>query len=97
MVARAREKFPAARFETADLLTWADEPRFDFVVAIAIHNVRVNGGRELLEKLTRKQFALCRRATHLSLLTDRYEGFAAHIQPWRAEEILGSRSRSRRG
>ena len=88
MIGRATEKYPAGRFEVADVLTWRDEPRFDYTVAMAIHNVRIDGGRELLERLTRKQFALCHRATHLSLLTDRYQGFAPHIQPWRAEEIL---------
>jgi SAM-dependent methyltransferase len=88
MAARARVVYPEASFEAADLLTWPDAPQFDYVVAIAIHNVRVDGGKELLEKLTRKQFALARRAAHLSLLTDRYTGFAPHIQPWPAEEIL---------
>ena len=88
MIARAAEKYPAARFEAADVLAWPDAARFDYTVAFAIHNVKIEGGRELLERLTRKQFVLCRRATHLSLLTDRYQGFAPHIQPWRAEEIL---------
>lgn len=31
---------------------------------------------------------MCRVAAHVSLLTDRYTGFASHIQPWRVEEIL---------
>jgi SAM-dependent methyltransferase len=88
MIARCREKYPDGKFEQANILEWADEPRFDYTIAVAIHNVRVDGGRELLERLTRKQFALCRVATHLSLLTDRYAGFAPHIQPWRAEEVL---------
>ena len=88
MVARAREKYPGARFAAADVLGWAEEERFDVTVAFAIHNVKFPGSRQMLEQLTRKQFVLCRRAAHLSLLTDRYPGFAPHIQPWRAEEIL---------
>lgn len=88
MIERARTKYPNGRFEAVDVLGWPAEQRFDYTIAIAIHNVRFEGGRELLERLTRQQFALCRRAAYLSLLTDRYTAFAAHIQPWRAEEIL---------
>ena len=88
MVSRASSKYPTGRFEVADVLTWPDDPRFDHTVAIAVHNRRVDGGRWLLEELTRKQFALCRMAAHLSLLTDRYEGFAETSQPWPCEEVL---------
>ncbi len=91
MIAAARAKHGAGTFEAANILEWdpADESRrFDYVTSFAVHNVRVPGGRELLEKLTRQQFALCRVAAHVSLLTDRFKGFDAHIQPWRAEEVL---------
>jgi len=46
------------------------------------------GGRELLRRVTRRQFELCRRAAHVDLLTDRYPGFDPHIQSWRVEEVL---------
>lgn len=88
MIKLCRERYPALRFESVDTLEWNPGRLFDYTVAFGIHNIKVDGGRELLERLTRRQFELCRVATHLSLLTDRYAGFAPHIQPWRAEEIL---------
>jgi len=89
MAARAKARFPEATFETANVLDWDDAPRFDYVIAIGVHNVKVEGARELLERLTRKQFALARVAAHLSLLTDRYDKFGPQAMPWRAEEVLG--------
>jgi SAM-dependent methyltransferase len=88
MVTRCRERFPEALFEVADVTRWEPAEPCDYVVSFAIHNVRMEGGRALLESVTRRQFELCRKAAHVSLLTDRYPGFDAHIQPWRAEEIL---------
>lgn len=88
MIERCRERFPAARFEVADVTRWTPEEPCDYVVSFAIHNVRMEGGRELLETVTRRQFELCTRAAHVSLLTDRFAGFDPHIQPWRAEEVL---------
>jgi len=89
MVERARAKFPKARFEVADILGWGREQSFDYVVAFGIHNVRVAGAEPMLEATTRRQFALCRRAAHVSLLTDRFGGFGPHALAWRAEEVLG--------
>lgn len=91
MIGAAQAKHRSGTFEAANILDWDpsnEARRFDYVVSFAIHNVRVPGGRELLEKLTRQQFALCRVAAHVDLLTDRFQGFDPHIQPWRAEEIL---------
>jgi SAM-dependent methyltransferase len=88
MVARCQARFPESHFECRNILEWPTERRWDFTLAFSIHNVRMTGGRELLESVTRRQFELCNRAAHVDLLTDRYEGFDAHIQPWRAEEIL---------
>ncbi len=62
---------------------------FAGTLAIAIHNVRFGGAEELLVATMRRQFELCTRAAHISLLTDRYQGFADHILPWRAEQVLG--------
>ncbi|RFC47011.1 MAG: Ubiquinone/menaquinone biosynthesis C-methylase UbiE [Verrucomicrobia bacterium] len=88
MIRRCRERFPEAAFETRNVLEWTPERSFDYIVAFGIHNVRVDSGRELLERVTRRQFELCTEGAHTSILTDRYLGFAPQIQPWRAEEIL---------
>ena len=88
MVTRSRERFPESRFERQDILTWDTSQRWDYVVAFSIHNVRKPGGWDLLQEVTRRQFGFCRRAAHVDLLTDRYPGFDAHIQPWRPEDVL---------
>ena len=88
MVKRCQERFPGVRFESRNILEWTPDQPFDYTIAVGIHNIKIDGGRELLEAVTRRQFELCRIATHISLLTDRYTGFAPHIQPWHAEEIL---------
>ncbi len=88
MVRRCRERFPGVPFECQNILEWNRGQQFDYTIAVGIHNIKVDGGWELLEQVTRRQFELCRVATHISLLTDRYTGFAPHIQPWRAEAIL---------
>jgi len=86
MVQRARERFPEARFDVGDAAGVARQ--FDYTVAFAIHNVKVERGREILERSLREQFNAAAVAAHISLLTDRYQGFAPHIQAWRVEEIL---------
>ena len=86
MVGRARERFPNGRFEVGEAGTM--ERRFDYTVAFAIHNVKVDRGRDILERSLRRQFEICDVAAHISLLTDRYRDFDPHIQSWRAEEIL---------
>jgi SAM-dependent methyltransferase len=88
MVRRCQERFPGVRFESQNILEWIPGQPFDYTIAVGIHNIKVDGGRELLEKVTRRQFELCRVAAHVSLLTDRYEGFASHIQAWPVEEIV---------
>ena len=88
MIRRCRERFPGVRFESGDILEWSPGQPFDYTIAVGIHNIKIEGGRELLEGITRRQFELCRVAAHVSILTDRYSGFAPHIQAWRAEEIL---------
>jgi SAM-dependent methyltransferase len=88
MVRRCRERFPEVRFESGNILEWNPNRQFDYTVAIGIHAIKIDGGRQLLERITRRQFELCREATHVSSLTDRYLGFAPHIQAWHAEEIL---------
>lgn len=88
MIRRCRTRYPDATFSARNILDIKAQKKYDFVVAFAIHNVKMRHGRELLEKMTRKQFDLCRTAAHISILTDRYQGFASHIQAWRAEEVL---------
>jgi SAM-dependent methyltransferase len=88
MVRRCRERFPGVRFESGNILEGNPDAQFDYTVAIGIHAIKIDGGGQLLERITRRQFELCRVATHVTSLTDRYSGFAPHIQAWRAEEIL---------
>lgn len=89
MVQRARERFPGTPFECRNILERRPDRQFDYCVAFGIHaNVRLDRGRELLEAVTRRQFELCRVAAHVTALTDRYHGFAPHVQAWRAEEVL---------
>lgn len=80
---------PGVRFESGDFLSFQPPSRFDYAVAFGIHNIRVPTGRAILEAVTRHQFELSTIAAHVSLLTDRYSQFAARVQAWRAEEILG--------
>jgi len=89
MIRRCRERFPGVRFESGNFLEWDPGRKFDYVVAIGIHNnLRLEKGWELLEEVTRRQFELCRVNTHVSLLTDRYPRFGPEIQAWRAEDVL---------
>jgi SAM-dependent methyltransferase len=88
MIAHCRKRFPDVRFESGNILEWNPGRLFDYTVSFGIHNIKVDGGRAILEQVTRRQFELCRVASHISILTDRYDGFAPHIQSWRAEEIL---------
>jgi SAM-dependent methyltransferase len=88
MVERCRERFPDTRFEAVNLLEWQTDERWDYVTAIAIHNVVMENGWEILEAMTRRQFDLCNVATHLSLLTTQFEGYAPHIQPWDPARLL---------
>lgn len=86
MIERARQRFPGARFDVGDAS--GVTRRYDYTVAFAIHNVKVDRGRQILEQSLARQFELAEVAAHISLLTDRYEGFDPHIQAWRAEDIL---------
>lgn len=86
MIARARERFSQARFTAGDVASVSR--RYDYTVAFAIHNIKVEHARDILERSLRQQFDICDVAAHISLLTDRYQGFDPHIQAWRAEEIL---------
>lgn len=88
MVRLCCEKYADVTFESGNFLEWDPQERFDYSISIGIHNVKIDGGREVLEQVTRRQFELSRIAAHVSLLTDRYQGFAPHIQAWRVEEIM---------
>lgn len=88
MVQQCRARFPGQHFETGDFLAYNPSSRFDYTVAFGIHNIRVPGGRAILEHTTRHQFALSSIAAHVNLLTDRYTWFARHIQAWPVEDIL---------
>ncbi len=88
MIRHCKERFPDLRFESGNFLTWEPGRSFDYTVAIGIHNIKVDGAYDVLESTTRKQFELSRIAAHVSLLTDRFHGFAPHIQAWKVEDIM---------
>jgi len=89
MISRCRERLQTLSFEcVSDIITWKPARDFDYSVAFGIHNVKVDGVDEILAQMMRRQYEISRVATHISLLTDRYCGFADHIKSWRAEEIL---------
>ncbi|MBK9161511.1 MAG: class I SAM-dependent methyltransferase [Nitrosomonadales bacterium] len=88
MVERCQERFPDARFVSGDFLAWMPNRTFDYTVAIAIHNIKAEGARDILEATLRRQFELSDKAAHMSILSNRYEGFDSHIQAWDPMEIL---------
>jgi SAM-dependent methyltransferase len=88
MIAQCRARYPGRHFECGDFLDYKPASRFDYSVAFGIHNIRVPGGRAVLDAVTWHQFALTGIAAHVNLLTDRRAAFAPHIQAWRAEEVL---------
>jgi len=88
MIQLCRQKFPESEFEETDVLVDDLSEQFDYTISVGIHNVKFSGNREILEKMTRRQFELCRVAAHVSILTNRYDGFADHIQAWCAEDVL---------
>lgn len=88
MTELCRAKFPGVEFVAGDLAAWQPERTFDYTVAFAIHNIKAPHAWEQLVSTTRRQFAMCRVAAHLSILTDRHKGLGPHIQAWRAERTL---------
>jgi ubiquinone/menaquinone biosynthesis C-methylase UbiE len=88
MIKRCRDRFPGITFETGNVLDWQKPQQFDFVVSFGIHNVKIDGGLEILRRVTERQFELSRVAAHVSLLTDRFTGFGPHAQAWRAADVF---------
>ena len=88
MVELCRGFFPGIPFYHGDVLKWETDEPFDYTVSFAIHNIKIPQGWEILQAVTRRQFELCRVAAHLSILTDRFQGFGEKIQAWRAEDVL---------
>jgi ubiquinone/menaquinone biosynthesis C-methylase UbiE len=88
MIQRCRERFPRVTFEDGNFLEWGKNKLFDYTIAIGIHNIKVEDGWNVFQQVTKRQFELSKIAAHISILTDRYHGFAPHIQAWKAEEVL---------
>ena len=88
MITLAEKRYPDATFATRDILQWDPGRRFDYVVAIGIHNVKIEGAEKLLADVTRRQFELCEVAAHLSLLTHHFDGFGPRAMPWSPAEVL---------
>ena len=87
MIECARKKFPGASFACMNILE-TDPGAFDYTVSFGIHHLRLDGAEALLKAVTRRQFELCRRAAHVSLLTNRFSGFGPDALCWKPEEIL---------
>jgi len=88
MIHRCRERFPDVAFDDGDFVEWGKNKAFDYSIAIGIHNIKIENGWEVFSEVTKVQFELSNVAAHISILTDRYQGFAPHIQAWRAEDVL---------
>jgi SAM-dependent methyltransferase len=89
MIRLCRARFPDVPFESGDFLRYRPPARFDYTVSFGIHNIRVPGGKAILEATTRHQFALATVAAHVSVLSDRAPHSTPHLQSWHAEEVLG--------
>lgn len=87
MVERAQDKYPDGHFRTANILEWAPGPRFDLVVSIGIHSDPIPEAADVLQQIMAQQFALCRVAAHVSLLSDRYP-HGPHVLAWRPEDVF---------
>lgn len=87
MVRRAKEKYPTADFEVADVLEWPDEPRADAVVSIGIHSVPFDGVTSFMGRMLRKQFALSRVLAYASLLSAHYP-HNLRTQCWWPDDIF---------
>ena len=68
MVSQCRRRYGDARFESGNILEYAPNSRFDYTVAFGIHNIRVAGGRAILDQVTDHQFRLASIAAHVSLI-----------------------------
>ena len=88
MVSQCRSRYGDARFESGNILEYAPNSRFDYTVAFGIHNIRVAGGRAILDQVTDHQFRMASIAAHVSLLSDRSTSFAPHIQAWPVGQVL---------
>lgn len=60
MIELAKEKRPFLRFEVADILTWADRERFDYVLSTGFNCVKTGNNESLLRKMIEKMYGLCR-------------------------------------
>ena len=88
MIETCVARFPEHRFVHQDITRTRDSMAYDHVVSFGIHNIRIESGWTVLEECSRRQFDLCRKSAHISILTDRYTAFDEHIQSWQAERIL---------
>jgi len=89
MVERCRGRFSNSQFRHIDIKDMTEKSGFDYVVSFGIHNIKVDSAWDILKEYTEKQFELCDKAAHMSILTNRFTGrFDDHIQSWTAEEVF---------
>lgn len=87
MIDLCRKKFKGIFFWNWELPRATDE-LYDYVVSFGIHNIKSPTSTAELLQTTRRQFAACRTAAYVSLLTARHHGFAPHIQSWSPLYVL---------
>jgi len=89
MIERCHGRFSKRQFRHIDIKDMTEEGVFDYVVSFGIHNIKVDSAWDILKEYTEKQFKLCKKAAHISILTNRFTGrYDDHIQSWTAEEVF---------
>jgi len=70
MTATAREKYPVARFMTADIFSIAEQS--DYVFASGALTFNVSGGKPFYFNMVRHMYSLARKAVAFNVLDSRY-------------------------
>ena len=88
-IAIAREKYPEARFETADFDEWGAGETFDWAFAAGIFTIRLSDNETFVKNTLRRMFDCCRKGFAADFLRPTYGDAAGDIY-WRPqpEEIV---------
>ena len=91
MITRCNERYP--RLNTAFVVNTIDQVQgqYDYVVSFGIHSINVPDVVQRMRATTRRQFALCRIAAHVSLLgthTPLAAGTDPRIKAWDVRTLL---------
>ena len=76
MIARARERFPEASFETMDILALGEAlPRYDFVLLSGAFNLTQDNQKEFVEAMIRCMYQMARTAVAFNILSAKADFF----------------------